>query len=168
MRWFALMVVAAPVLALAACGGGSSKSTSTPTVRAVATAPAAKTPVPSSPPPTVSQPATVTADNLQIIDIQAGNGAAAQAGQQVTVNYTGWLASNGQQFDTSIGKQPAAFVLNPQNLIKGWVEGIPGMKVGGKRRLIIPPELAYGASGRPPVIPGNATLIFDIELLGVK
>ncbi len=115
------------------------------------------------PPPVTGAP-TVTDSGLQIIDITVGDGAEATAGATVTVHYTGWL-EDGTVFDSSIGGEPISFALS--GLIAGWQEGIPGMKAGGKRRLIIPPELAYGEAGSRG-IPGNATLTFDIELLDVQ
>ncbi len=117
------------------------------------------------PPPVSGQP-TVTASGLQIIDIEVGSGASAEAGGTVTVHYTGWLA-DGTVFDSSIDRgQPITFPLD--RVIQGWQEGIPGMQVGGKRRLIIPPELAYGDQGSGDVIPPNAELTFDVELLDVQ
>jgi FKBP-type peptidyl-prolyl cis-trans isomerase len=106
-------------------------------------------------------------------DLTVGTGAEATAGKRLTVNYTGWLYdpskpdNKGQQFDSSVGGAPFSFTLGG-NVIDGWNRGLVGMKVGGKRRLIVPPELAYGAAGFPPAIPGNATLVFDVELLGVQ
>lgn len=109
---------------------------------------------------------------LQITDTQAGTGAQAQPGQTVTVHYTGWLYTGGQQgakFDSSRDRnQPFAFPLGAGHVIKGWDEGVAGMKVGGQRTLIIPPELGYGARGAGGVIPPNATLKFDVELLAVS
>jgi len=108
-----------------------------------------------------------TSSGLQYWDITVGNGPIAVAGKQVTVNYTGWL-TNGKKFDSSVGQQPFSFKLGGGQVIQGWDEGVAGMKVGGKRQLKIPPALGYGARGYPPVIPANATLIFDVELLGVR
>ena len=118
-------------------------------------------------PPPVSGEATMTESGLQIIDVEVGTGAEAQAGQTVLVHYTGWLA-DGTKFDSSVDRgQPFPFALGAGQVIPGWDEGVAGMKVGGKRRLILPPDLAYGPAGRPPVIPPNAELTFDVELLEV-
>jgi len=111
---------------------------------------------------------TVTASGLQIIDIEVGTGDSPQSGQTVEVHYTGWLA-DGTKFDSSLDRgQPFSFVLGAGRVIAGWDEGVASMKVGGKRRLIIPPELGYGESGYPPVIPANAELTFDVELLAIR
>jgi FKBP-type peptidyl-prolyl cis-trans isomerase len=104
-------------------------------------------------------------NGLQYIDVLAGAGDEARAGQQVTVHYTGWLTT-GQKFDSSRDRnQPFAFRLGAGNVIQGWDQGVAGMRVGGQRRLIIPADLGYGARGAGGVIPPNATLIFDVELL---
>ncbi len=109
-----------------------------------------------------------TASGLEYWEIKAGTGATAAAGMHVKVDYTGWL-TNGKQFDSSVGTgHPLEVELGAGKVIKGWDEGIVGMKVGGKRQLRIPPDLAYGARGYPPVIPPDSTLIFDVELLGAK
>jgi FKBP-type peptidyl-prolyl cis-trans isomerase FkpA len=115
-----------------------------------------------------------TASGLQIDDITLGSGAAAQAGRPVTVHYTGWLhdpsAPNqrGKKFDSSKDRNdPFKFDLGEGMVIAGWDEGVQGMQVGGKRVLVIPPDLGYGARGAGGVIPPNATLVFEVELLGV-
>jgi FKBP-type peptidyl-prolyl cis-trans isomerase len=118
-------------------------------------------------PTKVTGPPTTTPSGLQYWDIVAGTGATAVAGSQVSVHYTGWLTS-GEKFDSSVDRgQPFSFPLGGGQVIKGWDEGVAGMKVGGKRQLRIPPELGYGAAGAGGVIPANATLIFDVELLQV-
>jgi len=112
-----------------------------------------------------------TASGLQYEDTTPGTGAEAKAGQHVTVHYTGWLYSDGvkgAKFDSSKDRNdPFDFGLGAGMVIKGWDEGVQGMKVGGTRLLVIPPELGYGARGAGGVIPPNATLIFEVELLGV-
>jgi FKBP-type peptidyl-prolyl cis-trans isomerase len=109
-----------------------------------------------------------TKSGLKYIDEKVGTGAEAQAGHNVDVHYTGWL-KNGTKFDSSVDRgKPFGFRLGAGMVIKGWDEGVSGMKEGGKRKLIIPPELGYGPRGSPPVIPPNAELTFEVELLKVK
>ena len=124
--------------------------------------------------PNTKAPSRVTGDGvktdsgLQYWDIKIGLGPFAKAGDHVKVHYTGWLAT-GKKFDSSVdANQPYEFTLGQGEVIKGWDEGVAGMKLGGKRQLRIPPELAYGEAGHPPQIPQNAILIFDVQLLGVK
>ena len=141
-----ILTVSAAMLAVG-CGGGSSSPTSPTLPRA---------------------PYSQT-------DLRVGTGADATAGRRVTVNYTGWLydptqpEQKGRQFDTSVGRSPFAFTLGAGQVIRGWDQGVAGMKVGGQRRLVIPPELAYGRDGAGGgAIPPNATLVFDVELLDVQ
>jgi FKBP-type peptidyl-prolyl cis-trans isomerase FkpA len=116
-------------------------------------------------------PSTTTPSGLTIEDVVAGSGAAAAAGQTVSVHYTGWLFEGGRagrKFDSSKDRNEAfEFPLGRGQVIKGWDEGVAGMKVGGKRKLTIPPALGYGARGAGGVIPPNATLLFEVELLAV-
>ncbi len=102
----------------------------------------------------------------KIEDLVKGKGPEAVRGKTVEVHYTGWL-TDGTQFDSSVGGQPFSFRIGAGEVIEGWDRGVAGMKVGGKRKLTLPPDLAYGARGAPPEIPANATLVFEIELLGV-
>jgi FKBP-type peptidyl-prolyl cis-trans isomerase len=109
-----------------------------------------------------------TKSGLKYIELKEGEGAAAKAGDTVSVHYTGWL-KDGKKFDSSLDrKQPFEFELGKGRVIKGWDEGVAGMKPGGKRKLIIPPELAYGKRGAPGAIPPDAELTFEVELLKIK
>jgi peptidylprolyl isomerase len=113
-----------------------------------------------------------TASGLQIVDTREGTGASPKPGQTCVMHYTGWLYENGQKgkkFDSSVDRnEPFEFPIGQKRVIAGWDEGVASMKVGGKRTLIIPPALGYGARGAGGVIPPNATLMFDVELLAVK
>jgi len=119
----------------------------------------------------IGKPVT-TPSGLQIIDTKVGTGATPRTGQTCVMHYTGWLYQNGakgQKFDSSVDRgRPFEFPIGTQRVIAGWDEGVATMKVGGKRTLIIPPNLGYGARGAGGVIPPNATLIFEVELLDVK
>ena len=116
----------------------------------------------------------IAAEAFTKTDTVVGKGTEAVSGRTVIVNYTGWLhdpaakGQRGRQFDSSVGRGPFSFPLGAGRVIKGWDEGVAGMKVGGSRKLTIPGDLAYGPQGRPPTIPPNATLLFDVELLDVK
>jgi FKBP-type peptidyl-prolyl cis-trans isomerase len=145
MRRLSLLL---PVLALlAACGGGGGANP--------------------------GGPSTVPPQPFSATDLRVGTGAEAVNGTRVTVHYSGWLYSTtaaenkGTLFDSSIGRTPYSFTLGSGQVIRGWDQGVLGMKVGGVRRLVIPPDLAYGASGNGQ-IPPNATLVFEVELLSVQ
>ncbi len=147
-----------------------SAATSTAVVRATATENALAPAIP----PTLTEKPTTTSDGLQYIDIKVGTGTAAKEGDTISVQYIGWVQSTEVKFDSSYDDNkngaPTQFTLvgpDQHGVIQGWVEGVSGMKPGGKRRLIIPPALAYGADGNPPLIPANATLIFDIQLVTI-
>jgi len=123
--------------------------------------------------PNTNAPTKVTGDGvktdsgLRYWDIKVGTGAVAKDGSHVKVHYTGWFTT-GKKFDSSVdAHKPFEFTIGKGDVIKGWDEGVTGMKVGGKRQLRIPPELAYGERGYPGAVPANATLIFDVQLLGV-
>ena len=119
-------------------------------------------------PPAVSGEPITTGSGLQFIDIEQGKGEAPKASQTIVVHYTGWLEADGTKFDSSVDRgAPFSFTIGEGQVIGGWDEGLATMQVGGKRRLIIPPDLAYGKSGQGP-IPANATLIFDVELLEIR
>jgi peptidylprolyl isomerase len=136
----------------------------------LAGAAAAGTPAPAT--AEIAGKTITTPSGLQITDSKIGTGATPQPGQTAVVHYTGWLYENGakgKKFDSSLDRgQPFEFPIGQHRVISGWDEGVATMKVGGKRTLIIPPQLGYGARGAGGVIPPNATLIFDVELLDVK
>jgi peptidylprolyl isomerase len=139
------------VIVILATGGDDGSSSSAPTKPEVE--------VPTGPPP----------KQLETDDITVGDGAEAQAGDTITVEYVGVLYDNGQEFDSSWERpDPFSFQLGTGQVIKGWDQGIVGMKVGGRRQLIIPPDLAYGKQGSPPTIGPNATLVFVVDLTDVQ
>ncbi len=167
--------VQASVLLLLACSvlAAPPLRAQTATVHHSHTLPAGKSACPPAEPAPVLPPGvppaagTVkTAFALRYIDTEAGTGAVVEPGQFMTVQYTGWLASTGAKFDSSLDRgQPFTFQQGMHRVITGWDQGFAGMHVGGKRRLFIPYQLAYGEDGHPPVIPGQSDLIFDIELV---
>lgn len=152
-----IVILSAVLLALVSLTSAQTTSAKTPAAKPTAAGPTKVTGEP-----------VKTASGLEYWDIKVGTGAVAQTGQHVKVDYTGWL-TNGRKFDSSVGTgHPFDFMLGASQVIKGWDEGVVGMKVGGKRQLHIPPDLAYGAKGYPGAIPPNATLIFDVQLVDVK
>jgi peptidylprolyl isomerase len=171
----ATFVLAALSLAPAGCGGtksapipggsssgGYSTTSSTPSPTTPAASP------PAGPKPKIAKPSGPPPKKLKIIDLKKGTGPPVKAGDQVTVQYVGVLYKTGQQFDASYDTgQPFPFQLGAGSVIPGWDKGVAGMRAGGRRQLIIPPALAYGAQGSPPKIPPNSTLIFDIDLVKV-
>ncbi len=121
---------------------------------------------PGGPPPVMGDTVT-TASGLQYIVIQSGDGPQTEAGKVVNVHYTGWL-TDGSKFDSSVDRnEPISFPVGTGRVIAGWDEALGMMRVGDKWRIILPPDIAYGAAGRPPVIPPSSTLLFDVELLGI-
>ncbi|GAC1325752.1 MAG: hypothetical protein NVSMB25_24560 [Thermoleophilaceae bacterium] len=163
---------------VALCGCGSSKSssssqatttaTSTPTAPPAPGASAGGSPTDTSQKPAIAKPAGTPPATLQIHDLVKGRGPRAKPGASVTVQYVGVSYSTGQQFDASWDRgQPFQFQLGAHMVIGGWDLGVAGMRVGGRRQLVIPPALAYGPQGQPPTIGPNETLIFDIDLLKV-
>ena len=151
--------LAAGALALAAAGAAlATGETSTPAAPAAPTAAA----------PAAQETTVTTASGLKYEDLQIGDGAEAKTGDRVQVHYTGWL-ENGTKFDSSVDRgRPFEFPLGAGRVIRGWDEGVAGMKVGGKRKLVIPAALGYGDRGAGGVIPPGATLIFEVELLKIN
>ncbi len=148
-----------------ASGTTASTTTTTSTTTAIESGMSAK--AQTEVPPAASQEVTMPS-GLKYQDVVVGTGAEATAGRTVSVHYTGWL-TNGTKFDSSVDRgQPFQFSLGAGQVIRGWDEGVAGMKVGGKRKLTIPPDLGYGARGAGGLIPPDATLVFDVELLGVN
>ena len=153
-------------LALASCQQTSTtQESSTTSGASAAGAPSAGAPATSG--MTEGQERTL-AGGLKVTDIKVGSGPMAESGSTVAVHYTGWL-TDGTKFDSSLDRgQPISFAIGSGQVIRGWDEGLKGMRVGGKRKLTIPSALAYGAEGRPPVIPPDATLVFEVVLMDAR
>lgn len=153
----------------------TSTSSSTTASGSAASSPATSSPPAESPPAAKEAPATAAQGQevslpggLKYVDLKVGDGDIAEAGMKATVHYTGWL-TDGTKFDSSVDRgTPFSFTIGEGRVIRGWDEGVKGMRIGGKRHLTIPPEMGYGAGGSPPAIPPNATLVFDVELLGLS
>jgi peptidylprolyl isomerase len=163
----------APGVQLAPSTGATAAAVTATTTSATATTPTATTPKPPSPlskKPVVVIPKGAAPRTLVIKDLITGSGPTANPGSTVTVNYVGALYKGGKEFDSSwkTGQPFAPFKLGAGSVIKGWDKGLVGMKVGGRRELIIPPSLAYGKAGSPPAIPPDSTLVFVVDLLGVS
>jgi peptidylprolyl isomerase len=165
LRHRLLIVPVLLALAASACGGSKQKETApTPTAAA-----ATETATPEATKPRVDVPKGKAPKKLVIKDLKPGTGPAAQDGQTISVQYVGVSFKNGRQFDASWDRgQPFSFPLGQGQVIPGWDQGVKGMKVGGRRELIIPPDLAYGAQGSPPAIGPNETLVFVVDLVGVQ
>jgi peptidylprolyl isomerase len=163
----AVLAVLLASLALAACGGSSdSDSTSTATTGTSGASSDLATSAPAMPKPKVTVPKGKAPTQLVVKDLKKGTGAVVAPGETLKVNYVGVLYDNGKEFDTNFGKLPLMFPIGTGQVIQGWDKGLIGMRVGGRRELIIPPDLAYG-SQRSGKIPPNSTLVFDVDLLGV-
>jgi peptidylprolyl isomerase len=155
-----LTIGACAAIALAGCGGDDSTTAAEETTAAETSAPQTK--------PAVEVPKGAPPQQLETRDLTVGTGAEAQAGDTVTVEYVGVNYESEKEFDTSWGREPFTFQLGAGMVIPGWDQGVEGMKVGGRRELIIPPDLAYGEQGAPPSIPPNETLVFVVDLVGVE
>lgn len=163
----------APGVQAAPSGGATATSVSVSSSTSTSSSATSTATTPKSGPlstkPTVTAPSGPAPKQLVVKDLIKGTGATATSGKSVTVNYVGVLYKNGKEFDASWKRnQPFTFVLGQGQVIKGWDQGVAGMKVGGRRELIIPANLAYGTQGSPPTIPPNAPLVFVIDLLGVS
>ena len=158
-------LAALAIIALAGCQQGKSGESTPPQ----SASPKVQQPAQPAVPQSTAVKEVTTSSGLKYQDLVVGNGPMAEEGTPVVVNYTGWL-TDGTKFDSSYdpGRQPLPFTIGAGMVIRGWDEGVKGMRVGGKRKLTIPADLAYGEQGRPPVIPANSTLVFEVELVSVK
>jgi peptidylprolyl isomerase len=176
MQRILLIIGACLALAVAGCGSDSSTTSSSSSEEATApkeaetTAPEeAETATKKKTKPKVTVPKGAPPKKLEVKDMEAGSGATAKAGDAVTVNYVGVNYKTGKEFDASWDRgEPFTFTLGAGEVIPGWDQGVAGMKVGGRRELIIPPNLGYGPAGAPPAIPPNETLVFVVDLEAVE
>lgn len=160
-----LIVAACAALAIAGCGGGDDDSTTTGSASKPAQSEGSAQDTGKK--PQVAVPDGEPPKQLEETDIVVGDGATAKAGDRVTVNYVGVGYDSEEEFDASWGRGPFSFTLGAGEVIPGWDEGVAGMKVGGRRQLVIPPDLAYGPQGYPPSIGPNETLVFVVDLVSV-
>jgi FKBP-type peptidyl-prolyl cis-trans isomerase len=162
----AVLVVSGAAYGIALAVGGNDKSSASPSPSASSQPTPIQTPAALKTKPTIAVPKEKAPTKLVTKDLVPGTGAVVKSGQQLVVNYVGVLYTNGKEFDSSWkSKTTFPVTIGQGQVIPGWDQGIPGMKVGGRRELIIPPDLAYGASGQPPTIPPNSTLIFVVDVL---
>jgi peptidylprolyl isomerase len=163
-----LLLIIGACLALAVAGCGSDSSTTSSSATEESTAPQESEAKPKTK-PKVTVPKVAPPKKLEVKDLEEGSGAAAKAGDYVTVNYVGVNYKTGKEFDASWDRgEPFSFSLGAGEVIPGWDQGVAGMKVGGRRELIIPPDLGYGSTGSPPAIPPNETLVFVVDLEAVE
>jgi len=171
VRRLPIPIALVALLAVAGCGGDSSTGSSESTAASTESTTAAKQAKPGATKtkPKVTVPSGPPPAKLEVVEIEEGSGAKAEAGDTVSVQYVGVGYESGEEFDSSWSRnEPFSFQLGAGMVIPGWDQGVQGMKVGGRRELIIPPELAYGEAGSPPAIGPNETLIFVIDLLAVE
>lgn len=162
MKTTVLTIAACAAILVAGCGGGDSSTSES-------TAGGSASPTANQTKPEVAVPKGAPPKKLVVKDLKQGSGAEAKSGDVVTVQYVGVNYKSGKQFDASWDRgEPFTFPLGAGEVIKGWDQGVEGMKVGGRRELIIPPSLGYGAAGAPPAIPPNETLVFVVDLLKVE
>lgn len=172
-KWFVLLAALTLTLGVGCSKGCSSEKSDTTAAQPETSATSGES-APAAAQPAAATGSTAGASKLTVTDAHVGDGAEAKAGQTVEVHYTGWLydagqpENKGQKFDSSVDRgETFKFQLGAGRVIRGWDEGVQGMKVKGKRTLVIPPDMGYGAQGAGGVIPPNATLIFDVELINV-
>ena len=170
MKRLALILIACLALVVAGCGGSDDSSSSSESTASTSNESTTTESTAKKTKPKVTVPKGAPPKKLEIKEIEEGSGAEAKAGDEVSVQYVGVGYESGKEFDSSWsrGAEPFTFGLGAGQVIPGWDQGVEGMKVGGRRELIIPPELAYGEAGSPPAIGKNETLIFVIDLLSVK